>query len=288
MAKGGAGKKKDKGPELPAIAWSDNQHYLSFALLTEVEKDENRAGKCIAAVIIPKSHAINPTNASKRCVDHWNLYRMIFASIESDLMISFIRLVKKYKEHAKRLRKTGEGVRNDDEEIPIADDQEKDKYLDSYVGPQGPDETMPDRIRNIWEDIINKFPLFPRLHTLLAARANITPPQLTTGVGPSGRTVLHLQMPQVESSALALPTPAMAGNSMLDDSQGSIPPRPSTFGSFSPSDNSYPATPIPPTLDRQAQPAASSSLNTAIEKARGNRSRPQKHTAEDRLFDIHL
>ncbi|KAJ3764890.1 hypothetical protein FB446DRAFT_656027, partial [Lentinula raphanica] len=171
MAKGGAGKKKDKGPELPAIAWSDNQHYLSFALLTEVEKDENRvvflgkgkgghylqktsgdskskAGKRIAAVIIPESHAINPTNASKRCVDHWNL------------------LVKKYKEHAKRLRKTGEGVRNDDEEIPIADDQEKDEYLDSYVGPQGPDETTSDRIRNIWEDIINEFPLFPRLHTL--------------------------------------------------------------------------------------------------------------------------
>lgn len=64
-----------------------------------------------------------------------------------------ISLVKKYKEHAKRLRKTGEGVKDDDEdedEETQTQSQETDEFLDSYVGPGGPDQTTSQRIRNIW------------------------------------------------------------------------------------------------------------------------------------------
>ncbi|KAJ3715796.1 hypothetical protein C8R42DRAFT_645663 [Lentinula raphanica] len=270
MTRSGTGKKKDKGPELPSISWSDNNRALSFALITEVEKEENRvvflgkrkggktsgdskakAGKRIAAAIIPDLYAINPTNATKRCLDHWDA------------------LVKKYKDHAKRLRKTGEGVQHDDEEIPVPEDQEKDEYLDSYVGPGGPDETTTDRVRNIWEEIIQEFPVFPRLHALLAARANITPPQLTTGVGPAGRTVLHLQLQE------------------SDDSE-TVHPRPSASGSFAFTPDSQPSTPLASTsYGNTTLPASSTSVSNAIAKARANQSRPQKRSVEDRLFDMH-
>ncbi|KAJ3833975.1 hypothetical protein F5878DRAFT_712944 [Lentinula raphanica] len=298
MAK--APKKKKEKKDFPTVSWTENNRARSHALLTEIEREENRvvflgkrkgsntsgdtktkAGKRIAAKVIPDIYAIDPVAASKRCVDHWD------------------GLVKKYKEHAKRLRKTGEGVLERDEKDEVDEDtQEKDEYLESYVGPQGPDETTSERIRNIWDEILNEFPLFPRLHTLLSTRANITPPQITTGVGPAGRTVLHLQIEEDQNRSAvdltAMPSdpgtpprpssPPLILDPRLEDQPISAAPRPSTFGSLK--NSSMESTPIATTSYGQAAASSSSALESAVSRARNSSSRPPKRTVEDRLFDI--
>ncbi|KAF8196398.1 hypothetical protein K438DRAFT_1826196 [Mycena galopus ATCC 62051] len=45
------------------------------------------------------------------------------------------------------------------------------------------------------EKITKDFKYFPTLHRFLAACSNIIPPVITTGVGPDGRKVVHLQPP---------------------------------------------------------------------------------------------
>ncbi|KAJ3831633.1 hypothetical protein F5878DRAFT_647469 [Lentinula raphanica] len=218
---------------------------------------KEKAGKHIAAIIIPDAYAI----------------------------IEMCILVKKYKDLEKRLCKTGEGVCNDDEEIMVLDDQDKDEYLDRYVGSQGLDETTTDKICNIWEEIIDEFPPFPCLHALLAAHANITPPQLTTGVGPAGSTVLHLQVQDPPPVSAKKPdtddhpnSPSSPADNFVLDNPEVIPPRPSTFGSFALAlDTSAPSTPLAPILSGAApQVASSTSVSNAIAKARSNQSRPQK------------
>ncbi|KAJ3816689.1 hypothetical protein F5880DRAFT_1619042 [Lentinula raphanica] len=292
-------KKKDK-KDFPTISWTENSRARSHALLTEIEREENRvvflgkrkggntsgdtktkAGKRIAAKVIPEVYAIDPVAASKRCVDHWD------------------GLVKKYKEAAKRLRKTGEGISDRDEEVDD-DTQDKDEYLESYVGPQGPDETTTERIRNIWDQILEDFPLFPRLHALLSARANINPPQLTTGVGPIGRTVLHLQIEEedqirsaaeqaVSSADPGLPSRPSSPAFILDPRLQNQPiaavaPRPSTFGSLR--NSGMESTPVPSTSYGRTTATPGPSLESAVSKARNNSARPPKRTMEDRLFSV--
>lgn len=43
------------------------------------------------------------------------------------------------------------------------------------------------------EKIVAEFPFFPRLHRLYCTRPNSTPPAITTGVGPDGRSTVYLQ-----------------------------------------------------------------------------------------------
>ncbi|KAJ3712496.1 hypothetical protein C8R42DRAFT_728020 [Lentinula raphanica] len=178
-----------------------------------------------------------------------------------------IVLVKKYKDLAKRLCKTGKEVCNDDEEIMVLDDQDKDEYLDRYVEPQGLDETTTDKICNIWEEIIDEFPPFLCLHALLAARANITPP--------SAHYWFSAKKPDTDDHPNSPSSPA--DNFVLDNPEV-ILPRPSTFGSFALAlDTSAPSTPLAPILSGAApQVASSTSVSNAIAKARSNQSRPQK------------
>lgn len=143
---------------------------------------------------------------------------------------------------------------------------------------------------------MQEFPLFPRLHYLLSSRANITPPQITTGTGPSGRSVIHLQVESESSgrtpnSAQQTPTtpqhPASSstGGNVQDEvntpSTTSAMPLPSTFGSHRIS--SQPSSSSSRTSTGAAQPSA---LDTAVARARAN-FHPRKRTIEDRLFDMH-
>lgn len=45
------------------------------------------------------------------------------------------------------------------------------------------------------EQIEDEFPFFPRLHAILAARPNVNPIAITTGVGPQGRKTVYYQAP---------------------------------------------------------------------------------------------
>lgn len=51
------------------------------------------------------------------------------------------------------------------------------------------------------DEIVEKCPFFARLHRIYAARPSINPPAVTTGVGPSGRTIVYHQPTQESNSA---------------------------------------------------------------------------------------
>lgn len=116
-------------------------------------------------------------------------------------------LFKLYRENARRLNTTGMGLNN-------VNDDDVHKYASSYVGADGPDETTSTDVRNTWgmllssyvvestnnncvpDELCVTFPFFPNLHRLLSSKPNMRPPALTTGVGPHGRQVIHLQPPK--------------------------------------------------------------------------------------------
>lgn len=57
----------------------------------------------------------------------------------------FARLFKQYKDKAKRLYKTGEGIGD-----PSQANGTTDEYASHYVGAEGPDQFTPPDISNIW------------------------------------------------------------------------------------------------------------------------------------------
>ncbi|KAJ8457432.1 hypothetical protein ONZ45_g18315 [Pleurotus djamor] len=65
------------------------------------------------------------------------------------------------------------------------------------VGPEGPVEATSTYAVNIWQEIISKFPYFPRLHRILSTRPNITPPVIITGTGPRGRSIIYNHPPNI-------------------------------------------------------------------------------------------
>lgn len=74
---------------------------------------------------------------------------------------------------------------------------------------------------------MSAFPFFPRLHRLYCARPNSTPPAITTGVGPEGRSVVYLQPPHgfkndtKDSADTEVPS-SMPQNSVFAPSQSSM------------------------------------------------------------------
>ncbi|KAG2123246.1 CHAT domain-containing protein [Suillus clintonianus] len=186
--------KKDTAPAIPDVHWSED---MTWSLLSEVEKDDNRLvllGKRekkentsgdskitvfqrIGAVVLPESYKLNPTatgKAVKRKYDH---------------------LTRKYRQHGKRLRTTGEGIRGSD----VEDNPSENEFFDCYVPAGGPDSMTTTKTKSIWgmisDEIVAKFPFFPVLHRILSSRPNITPIAVTTGVGPHGKKTLHFQPP---------------------------------------------------------------------------------------------
>ncbi|KAJ7124037.1 hypothetical protein C8R46DRAFT_971700 [Mycena filopes] len=197
--KGAKGTKAGKEPTLPSIKWVADDGALTWALIEQMEvkqnrlvlfgkqdKSENTSGdsktavfKRIGSVILPDLYAIAPNSLGKR----------VKGKAEA--------LVDLYKEHAKRLQVTGGGLRKNEESIgeTEADATAVHQYLACYISPQGPDHDTTGEARNLWDQIVEDFEYFPALHKFLAARSNIVPPVIATGVGPKGRQVIHLQAP---------------------------------------------------------------------------------------------
>src|SRR6201996_6923210 len=65
----------------------------------------------------------------------------------------------------KRLRRTGEGVADDDSDAS--------QYY--FIDRAGPDHDTPDRARNIWEEIREDFKFFPELYRIWHGRPNLGP-----------------------------------------------------------------------------------------------------------------
>ncbi|KIJ10966.1 hypothetical protein PAXINDRAFT_85269, partial [Paxillus involutus ATCC 200175] len=95
-------------------------------------------------------------------------------------------LAKVYKQHAKRLTVTGEGIGPDSEDGA-------DETCRCFIEAAGPNESTPEEARNIWDNIIFQFPFFPDLHCIWATKPNKNSIVVTTGVGPSGKRTLIMQ-----------------------------------------------------------------------------------------------
>ncbi|KAG6835665.1 hypothetical protein H0H93_015973 [Arthromyces matolae] len=168
----------------PPVTWSSD---LTWNLINEVEKTENRkviigklknenssrdhkiqVYKRIAEKILPVMFAGDAGTAANRVKSKWEALR------------------KTYAERAKRLRATGEGVQNSD--------NDSEETITCCIPPEGPDASTPDQAKNIWTEIINNFEYFPKLHELLATRSNVTPIAITTGTGPSGQKTVYFQI----------------------------------------------------------------------------------------------
>jgi hypothetical protein len=105
-----------------------------------------------------------------------------------------------YKANIADLQGTGSGIKDDTGEL-------------YYMPALRPDEKTPEQARNIWctyrlvpakqkltdlllleeKECLN--PVFPRLHALLSMKPKAVPPAITTGIGPCGAEVRHLQAP---------------------------------------------------------------------------------------------
>ncbi|KAF7355805.1 hypothetical protein MVEN_00908600 [Mycena venus] len=174
-------------PELGPIAWSADEGALIWALLEQMQLKDNRFvlfGKTAAPLsktavfkqigekMLPESYAKAPNALGKR----------VKGKTED--------LVKAYKRHAKKIHVTGGGLQKED------DDEEVDEFLECTIPADGPDHDTTPLAKNLWEQI-KEFKYFPTIHKFLATCSNITPPAITTGVGPHGRKVIHLQPPTI-------------------------------------------------------------------------------------------
>ncbi|KAG6818436.1 hypothetical protein H0H93_004995 [Arthromyces matolae] len=173
---------------VPSVAWTADSHALTWLLINELEKPENRK------VIIGKLKNENSSGDHKIQAYKRVAQQVLPAIFEVDAGIAANRvkgkwenLRKTYSTHAKRLYQTGAGIK---------DSQEPDEYSLCYVPPEGPNENTTFEAKNIWDEIKLEFEFFPRLHGLLSTRPNVTPIAVTTGVGPYGRKTVHYQAPE--------------------------------------------------------------------------------------------
>ncbi len=60
------------------------------------------------------------------------------------------RLRKKYVKLAKRLKATGEGLKDDNNDDSGDDGEAKEIYMRFYIAPDGPDHDTSGEARNIW------------------------------------------------------------------------------------------------------------------------------------------
>lgn len=173
--------------------------------------------------------------------------------------------------------------------------------LEYYIPADGPNASTPTAAVNLWrtfdfsfvyvltennlEQIEKEFKFFPRLHQIFAARPNVTPIVITTGVGPHGMKKLWYQPPDDVNA---------------DETPEHTKPLHPTCGS------PFPSTPTPvhpaqgrafgvdltrtvniPPANRSRAPKLSVVSYEAIEKARLNIQKvPQKRTLIDTMLEI--
>ncbi|KAI6006652.1 hypothetical protein F5J12DRAFT_720752 [Pisolithus orientalis] len=151
---------------LPPITWDANDHTLVWQLILEITKPQN------LKVLCGKSKHKNTSGKMKASI-FWHigsvllpeLYSMDAAATRDQIKHKYEGLVKLYKQHAKRLAITGEGIGTD-----AKDGMDAETY-----------------------DIISQFPFFPDLHCIWAMKPNKNPIAVTTGVGPSRKRALIMQ-----------------------------------------------------------------------------------------------
>ncbi|KAJ3546402.1 hypothetical protein NMY22_g2071 [Coprinellus aureogranulatus] len=132
-----------------------------------------QVAKRVGSTILPEQYALDPDTTGSRVKG------------KADDMVT------KYKEELALLHQSGGGIGDPNEQSEASEDA--NKYLQCYVGPNGPDVTTSEEVKNLWESINKRWPFFATMHSYMCTRPSAVPPAITTGVGPQGRSVLHLQ-----------------------------------------------------------------------------------------------
>jgi len=97
----------------------------------------------------------------------------VLLTYKADRSLCVHSLQSTFKGHMKRLRRTGEGV---------TDDDDASQYY--FIDRAGPDHDTPERARNIWEEIRADFKFFPNLYRIWHGRPNLVPICATTALTP--------------------------------------------------------------------------------------------------------
>ncbi|KAF6748739.1 hypothetical protein DFP72DRAFT_1074080 [Ephemerocybe angulata] len=290
--------------KIPDVKWAENNHHLTWALITEMEKEPYRStffGKSskaentkgvskvkvcqqIAQAVIPHVHTINAKTAGNR------------VSTKIDWLFA------QYKNQAQRLRKTGGGIEVG--EGTVGGSAGGNDALDFYIGADGPNSDTPAHAQNLWQEINSAFPFFGRLHRQTATRPNVVPIVVTTGVGPHGSQSLWLQ-PRNQGAVNNLSSqaaPALDDNlssQALDNflginttktlGQGAPLSRSSSFSSVH-SESQAPPPPLsqlPPSAQSSKRPPKlSTQARAAADKIASVKLVPQKRSLQETLSDI--
>ncbi|KAJ7939467.1 hypothetical protein B0H13DRAFT_1850763 [Mycena leptocephala] len=196
---------KQVEPSLPQIKWTADEGALTWALIASWRSRRTvlfsleKTTKTRRVSIRPSGFYFDPTDRDFQNTSGDSkiaVYKRIGGVILPDLFaVSPNALAKRVKcsQH------------EDDPETQNNGEDNVHQFLACYIGAAGPDHDTTPKARNIWEKITKDFMYFPALHKFLAARSNIIPPVITTGVGPEGRKVVHLQPPTQRRQVAPLP-----------------------------------------------------------------------------------
>ncbi|KAF4591307.1 hypothetical protein EYR40_009910 [Pleurotus pulmonarius] len=291
---------------IPAIEWTTE---LTWLLVGEMEVSHN------AKVLFGKKEKNENTSRERKTAVHKAIALKIFpdlSALNAKVMGDRVRgkieqLRKKYVKLAKRLKATGEGLKDDNHDDSGDDGEAKEIYM---------------RI----EQLCNECEYFPNLHRIYATRPNVVPPVVTTGLRPRGREILYLQDPNagitpeahgstadlpdipIDPRLLNMPEPVTSSAGRLSPaplsraSSFDIPSTPVLVHSFGTEMvNTAPAATTSSTSDSTASLASPSIMSTpskrapkpshlsdeALSKAKASiQVVPRKRSLEEQIFDI--
>ncbi|RXW25843.1 hypothetical protein EST38_g118 [Candolleomyces aberdarensis] len=257
----------------PDIKWGHNNHALIWALLTEIEKPENRPLFFGRVNVNDNTTGDSKAKVCKRLakaifleeckIDAVGMGKRVKAKIEV--------LFKEYKKHSARLCLTGKGVmghgdgENDPDPSRVPDDSTTGTRLDFYIHANGPDENTPERAKNIWGTLFVSI-------VSLGTRPNVVPIVVATPLGPNRGQTVWLQPP--------------TGNNTVDESN--IDPvllqedRDHSAADHAQVTDITPVVPHAPTRG----PKGSSALRTAYEKASRTQLVPQKRSIAETMLKM--
>ncbi|TBU42531.1 hypothetical protein BD309DRAFT_844860, partial [Dichomitus squalens] len=161
-------------PKFPNIEWSANDSYLLWQVISEAEKEENRKvlfGKKLDQVC--NSSPANKAAVHKRIAAAVipTLFALDGATAGDRVKGRIAALITTYRSYACNVTSTGRGVQKNhilegqDSPEDISEDGTTAGWIAS-VPWDGPDHDTPERARNIWEQVEQEWPFFPRLHRL--------------------------------------------------------------------------------------------------------------------------
>ncbi|PIL25120.1 hypothetical protein GSI_13009 [Ganoderma sinense ZZ0214-1] len=198
---------------LPKIQWTANQSAITWSLISEMEKTENRKvlfGKKSDEILCQpiggraekNSSAEHKISVCKRIAEAIvpALYSKDATVAGERVRSKIVSLTASYRDYAVPIKSTGGGVQDSQ---PSSDAEKPSSFSwIAEIPADGPGDMTSPRAKNIWQDIELKWEFFPRMHRLLCERPNVVPPAVTTGVGPQGvSTVFYQAGPLMASSA---------------------------------------------------------------------------------------